>query len=246
MVKYSKAVLVAAVLTLLLAFNFFEIFPPISSRSLSLDIEFGDSPARPYILRVKVERITVTSGVPRPVARAAVSLNEMVSLTNSNGYAFFTTSPGKHVVTVSSPQSLFPTYSTDVEVSTRVTELVVRFVEHRLKPEIVDVVVDAASQTSLVTFTYLPPKNTTFFVGQPYVTFVNLDNHIKRFSGEVIIPYLADAAIQYSGPFTQIQALEEPVPATSVANVQDMIQLVVIDESFIIAYTVEATLLKME
>lgn len=242
----TRVLLLAAVLTFLVAFNLFKIFPPISSSSLSIDIEFGESQSRPYVVRVKVEKMSTVDTVPSPVARATVSFNEFVSITNLNGYAVFTATPGKHVVTVSSPRSLFPTFSTEIEVTTRVTELVVRFVEHRFKPETVNILLDAASQTSFVTFTYLQPANITLYVGQPYITFVNLESFVKRFSGEDIIPYMPDAAIQYSGPFTQTTAVEQPSLSTTTTAVQDMIMYVVLDESFVIAYSVEATLLKME
>lgn len=211
-----------------------------------MDIEFGDSPARPYILRVKVEKVSEVDGLVRPVPRAAVNFDGTMSLTNNNGYTFFTTSPGKHSVTVSSPQSLFPSFSTEIEVTTRVTELIVRYVERRYRPEAINVAVDVASQTSVVTFSYTPPFNQTIYVGQPYVTFINFDNYVKRFTGEVVVAYFANAPVIYSGPFTHVPANEQPSPLSTVATVSDLIQLVVIEESFVPTFTVEATLLRME
>lgn len=245
-VKHSRTLLLLVVLSFLLAFNFFEIIPPISSSSVSVDLQLGESQVRPYVLRVKVERVAEPGGVVRPVARAAVSFNQLVSLTNANGYAYFSALPGKHVITVSSPQSFFPTFSTEVEINTRVTELVVRYTEYRFKPEQISIFVDAATQLTFVTFTHSLISNITLYVGLPYITFINFENYLKRFIGEATIPYLAEAPIQYSGPFTQVEAGNASSNYRTTAAVQDLIQLIAVDESFVPAFHVEAVIFKME
>ncbi|MEM1947215.1 MAG: hypothetical protein QXY84_00200 [Candidatus Caldarchaeum sp.] len=244
-VKHSRTLLLLVILSFLIAFNVFEIIPPISSSSVTIDIQLGESPVRPYILRVKVEKMVEPDGLVRPVARAAVSFNELVSLTNTNGYAYFTALPGKHVVTISSPQSFFPTYSTEVEINTRVTEVVVRFTEYRLRPEQINILVDTPAQVTIVTFTQSLVSNKTLYVGLPYITFINFENYLKRFIGETTIPYLAEAPAQYSGPFTLVEASDNFTNYQTSAAVQDLIQLIVVDESFVPAYHVEAVIFKM-
>lgn len=246
LVKNSRTLLLLAVVALLTGFSLFEIVPPISTSSLQFDIRFSEAPARPYILRVRVEQTPVDGFASAPVPRVLVSLDNFTTVTNLSGYAFFTTTPGKHIVSVASATATLPTYSTEVDVTTRITELVVRFVETRFNLQSLDVVVDTSTQITYVTATYIPPVNSSFYVGKPYLTYIDQSNYLKRHIGEETVSYLPGPIPQYRGPFTEIRTGETLQPYTTSASIEGLVQLVVLKESFIPAFYVETQLTKRE
>lgn len=235
-----------ALVALLTGFSLFEIMPPISTSSLQFDIGFSEAPTRPYILRVKVEQKPFEGLTPSPIPRALVSLNNFTTVTNLSGYAFFTTTPGKHIISISSATASFPTYAVEVEVTTRITELVVRFVETRFSLESVDVVIDTATQMTYITAAYTPPVNSSLYVGKPYITYIDQSNYLKRYIGEETVSYLPGAIPKYRGPFTEIRTGETAQPYTASATIEGLVQLVVQKESFVPAFYVESQLTKRE
>lgn len=246
MVKNPRAVLLLAVVALLTGFSLFEIVPPISTSSLQFDIRLSEAPARPYILRVRVEQKPVEGFAAVPVPRVLVSLDNFTTVTNLSGYAFFTTTPGKHVISVASTTATLPTYAVDVEVTTRITELVIRFVETRLSLQSLDVVMDTSTQTTYVTTTYTPPVNSSLYVGKPYLTYIDQNNYLKRHIGEDTVSYLPGPIPQYRGPFNEIKTGETLQPYTASVSIEGLVQLVILKESFIPAFYVETQLTKRE
>ncbi|MEM4411058.1 MAG: hypothetical protein QXT61_05065 [Candidatus Caldarchaeum sp.] len=244
----QKIVLVLTTASLLVLFNLFQTMPPFGHTSFTLDLSFGESPLKPYLLRVRVEKITVVNGVemqPRFMPRLIVKMDEKVGVTNFNGYTYFSTTPGKHMVTISSPQSLLPTYSVEIEIETPVTELRVRYVEYRLRITAVNISIDTSTSTSYVVASYTSPPNSTVYVGSPYLTYIDFKQYYKVFTGEGLTAYLNPAETPYQGPFTYIVTPETPETLTTAASVPDMIQIVSLEESYVPVYRVENELLRM-
>ncbi len=243
-----KTAFILVALSMVLLFNLFQITPPFAPTMPTLDISFGQSQSRPYLLRVKVERITVTNNIQSqavPVPRMVVKLDRKIGFTDSHGYAFFTVLPGKHLVTISSPYSLLPTYSVDIVVEAPVTELRVRYLEFRLKIASVNVSVDTATSSSAVLVTFEAPPNATIYVGRPYLTYLDFKQYIKIFTGDGVSAYLRNIEIPYQGPFTYMATPETAELFTAYALVPDMIQVVEIEESYVPVYMVEKEVLKM-
>ncbi|MEM2043498.1 MAG: hypothetical protein QXX49_04610 [Candidatus Caldarchaeum sp.] len=244
--KQASLVLVAAALVIL--FNLFQLVPPLSSTSLAIDFSLGESTSRPYILRVRVEKTrlvdefhTATAPVPRMIVR----LDDKTGVTNSNGYATFTTTPGKHVITISSPQLILPTYSVDVDIQDYITELRVLYIEDRFRIEAASVSIDSVSQTSHVRAFYTIPFNTTYYVGSPYLVYVNFEQYFKIFNGDSITAYTPNIEVNYQGPFNIMIPTEEGASMVSESTVQDLIQVIISLYSYVPAYRVENQLLRM-
>ncbi|MCS7137009.1 MAG: hypothetical protein RMK31_00745 [Candidatus Caldarchaeum sp.] len=244
--RQAALILVAA--ALLLLFNLFQVVPPLSSSALTVDLAFGESPSRPYIMRVKVERARVVDGVQTsasPVPRMVVRLDDKTGITNSIGYVTFATVPGKHLVTISSPQSILPTYSVDVDIQEPVTELRVLYIEERFRIEEARVSIDSITQTSHVRAFYTLPSNVTYYVGSPYLVYVDFKQYFKVFNGDSLAAFVGSSEIPYQGPFTIVVLNPEETSLATEAVVQDTIQVILIDRSYVPAFRVVNTLLRM-
>ncbi|MEM2766421.1 MAG: hypothetical protein QXG75_04725 [Candidatus Caldarchaeum sp.] len=222
--------------------------PPFGRTSFTIDFSIGESSSRPYLLRVYVEKTTVVEGVETQATalpRLIVRLDEKVSVTNFNGYAYFSTTPGKHVVTISSPQSLIPMYTVEAEIDTPITELRVRYVEHRLRIAAVNISIDTSTSSSFVQVYYQAPVNAAIYVGSPFLTYVDFKQYYKVFTGEALGAYISPANIPYQGPFTYVVTSETPETLLTTALVPDMIQIISLEESYVPLYRVENQLLRM-
>lgn len=240
-----RLALILGVVLILLLFNLFTISPPLTRSSIKYDFTFGEAPSKPYLLRVRVER-SVVDGVVQstmPVARLLVKHDEKAVFTNLYGYAYFVTSPGKHVVELSSPQQLMPTYTLELEVNTQLTELRVTYFEHRFKIEAVNVTADTARTASYVTVYFSAPANVTGYYGNPYLTYMDFKQYLKVFAGSYITSYRESFEPPYQGPFTYILTSEDLLTAT--AEVQDLIEVIWLDKSYVSFYTVENEILRM-
>ena len=241
-----RIALILGSVAIILLFNIFTVSPPFARSSIQYEITFGESPSKPYLLRIRVEHSYVVDGVvvnTMPATRVLVKHDEKAAFTNLYGYAYFVTSPGKHIVELSSPQQLLPTHTLEIEVNTYLTELRVTYLQHRFQAEAVNVKVDTAQTTSYVTVYFSPPANLTGYYGNPHLTYMDFKQYQKVFAGSYITSYRESFEPPYQGPFTYILTSGDPLATT--AAVQDLVQVVWLDKSYVPFYTVENEILRM-
>ncbi|MDJ0270523.1 MAG: hypothetical protein NXY59_08260 [Aigarchaeota archaeon] len=246
--RLNNLILLLLLILMLVSFSFFNITPPFSSPSMASGLfgeEIPTAEAPVLVFRVIVEKIH--GDVVERVSGAVVRVDELLRRTNERGVAQFLLTPGTYRVSVSSPDGRFPTWSEALQLTADQTDMRIKYVEYRQRIASIDITIDSLNGSSTILVGFEPidaGPNRIAYAGLPVIVFYNEDFERRVFiGGRVYSPAEADE-VGYSGVFTFSHPVAQAREA-GIAYINDIVSAIVVSESYIPIFVVEATVVEM-
>ena len=246
--RLNNLILLLLAVLMLISFSFFSITPPFSSPSMASGLfgeEIPTAEAPVLVFRVIVEKIH--GDVVERVSGAVVRVDELLRRTDERGVAQFLLTPGTYRVSVSSPDGSFPTWSEVLQLAEGQTDMRIKYVEYRQKISSIDITIDSLNGSSTILVGFEPidfGPTKVAYAGLPVIVFYNGDFERRVFIGGRVYGSAEMDEVGYSGVFTLSQPIAQAREAR-VAYINDIVSAVVVSESYIPIFVIEATVVEM-
>jgi len=237
------ASLLLAAISAVIMFNLFQTTPPLllAQQAASLSETSTGPGTAPLKLIIVVEKVYADSGRSERMSSVLVRVGSQVAVTNRNGFVEYRVSPGLFRVSLTSLVSELPSWSHNILITAKETEILIRYTEFRQAIQDVDISLDMMRGLSNIATKFKTPQSnaTTASYGKPVLVFYDADYRKRVVIGGQVFDYPMERERSYMGPFLPVTLTPEGGIFSDLTQLSYLAPLVSASESYVPIFIVE-------